>query len=129
MHGLMREGWREPALYSTRTPCYPGKLQVSGVRYSDQSGAAHRKTVSACQTIGKVLESHQDEVDGPDAAELDAHCPGSDCRKCEPQPARLDELLPLSELKPGDGKGQGSCRTTTAQAPDATPQGEGQKDR
>ena len=48
---------------------------------------------------------------------------------CEPQPERLGELLPLSELKSGDEQGQNPCGRPVANPLDEAPQDQGQRNR
>lgn len=66
-------------------------------------------------------EEDQGETDGIDPEEPDRHPLGRHCGKCEPQPARLGELLSLSELKSGDEQNQESRGRPVANALDEAP--------
>ena len=89
----------------------------------------HLKTISACQAVGEIVESNQDETDGSDATKLDPYPLGSGRRESESQSAWWGELLPLPQFEANDGKGQSTRGTTTAHALDEAPQGETQRNR
>ena len=78
------------------------KLQFPGVYDLDESRGENWKAVPECQTGRQITEEDQGETDGTDPEEPDRHPHGRHCGQCEPQPAWLGELLPLSELKSGD---------------------------
>lgn len=61
----------------------------------------------------QIAEEDQGEADGTDRHPLGKHC-----GKCEPQPERLGELFPLSELKSGDEQGQKPCGSPVANSLD-----------
>ncbi|MDQ3510572.1 MAG: reverse transcriptase domain-containing protein [Pseudomonadota bacterium] len=92
--------------------CHPSELQLPGIYDSDESRREYWKAVPECQAGRQVAEEDQGETDGTDATGTDRHPLGRRSRKCEPQPARLGELISLSELKSGDEQGQGSMRKT-----------------